>query len=97
VISGHDLTGATAVKFGGAAAAGFRVDSDTQITASAPPSAAIASVPVSVTTVAGTATSGQSFSYEGCRVPKLKGKKLKAAKAGTVTIPGTKVKLTIEP
>jgi hypothetical protein len=97
VISGHDLTGATAVKFGGAAAVGFRVDSDTQITASAPPSAAIASVPVSVTTVAGTATSGQSFSYEGCRVPKLKGKKLKAAKAGTVTIPGTKVKLTIEP
>ena len=79
VISGHDLTGASAVKFG-TQAAGFTVNSDTQITASAPPSAAIASVPVSVTTVAGTATSPQNFSYEGCRVPKLRGKKVKAAK-----------------
>lgn len=79
VISGHDLTGASAVRFG-TQAAGFTVNSDTQITASAPASAAIASVPVSVTTVAGTATSPQSFSYEGCRVPKLSGKKLKAAK-----------------
>ena len=59
---------------------GFSVNSDTQITATAPPSAAISSVPVTVTTVAGTATSPQNFSYQGCRVPKLKGKKLKAAK-----------------
>jgi hypothetical protein len=80
VISGHDLTGASTVRFGSAPAAGFTVNSDTQITASAPPSAAISSVPVSVTTVAGTATSPQNFSYQACRVPKLKGKKLKAAK-----------------
>jgi hypothetical protein len=80
VISGHDLAGASAVRFGSAPAAGFTINSDTQITASAPPSAAISSVPVSVTTVAGTATSPQDFSYQGCRVPKLKGKKLKAAK-----------------
>jgi large repetitive protein len=80
VISGHDLTGASAVRFGTTPAIGFNVNSDAQITASAPPSAAIASVPVSVTTVAGTATSQQSFRYEGCRVPKLRGKKVKAAK-----------------
>ena len=80
VITGHDFTGASAVRFGTAPAAAFSVDSDTQITATAPPSAAIASVPVSVTTVAGTANSSQGFSYEGCRVPKLSGKKLKAAK-----------------
>ena len=80
VITGHDLTGATAVGFGAVPAAGFSVNSDTQITATAPPNAAISSVPVTVTTIAGTATSPQNFSYEGCRVPKLKGKKLKAAK-----------------
>lgn len=33
-----------------------------------------------MTTEAGTATSTQLFSYEGCKVPQLKGKKLKAAK-----------------
>ena len=80
VISGHDLTGASAVRFGSAPAAAFTINSDTQIIASAPPSAAITSVPVTVTTVAGTAISPQNFSYQGCMVPKLKGKKLKAAK-----------------
>jgi len=35
---------------------------------------------VSVTTVAGTATSPQQFTYTACVVPKLNGKKLKAAK-----------------
>ena len=37
-------------------------------------------MPITVTTAAGTATSAQTFAYEGCRVPKLKGKKLKASK-----------------
>jgi hypothetical protein len=32
------------------------------------------------TNVAGTATSAQTFTYEGCMVPKLRGKKLKAPK-----------------
>jgi beta-lactam-binding protein with PASTA domain len=35
---------------------------------------------VTVTTVAGAATSAQTFAYQGCVVPKLKGKGLKAAK-----------------
>lgn len=80
VISGHDFSGASAVRFGAAAATSFTVDSDTQITAAAPPSATVAAVPVSVTTIAGTAVSSQAFRYEGCRVPKLKGRSLKAAK-----------------
>ncbi len=37
-------------------------------------------MPITVTTVAGTATSVQTFTYEGCMVPKLRGKKLKASK-----------------
>jgi beta-lactam-binding protein with PASTA domain len=54
--------------------------SETQIDAVAPASATTGSVPVSVTTPAGTATASQTFAYEGCAVPKLKGKKLKPAK-----------------
>ena len=80
VITGHDFTGATSVKFGSTAASSFTVNSDTQITAVAPPGVALGSVPISVTTVAGAATSAQTFAYEGCKVPKLKGKTLKAAR-----------------
>ena len=37
-------------------------------------------MPITVTTAAGTATAAQTFAYEGCTVPKLRGKKLKATK-----------------
>ena len=37
-------------------------------------------MPVSVTTPAGTATATQVFTYEACKVPKLKGRKLKQAR-----------------
>ena len=72
-------------------ATGFDAVSASRITAVAPPSATAASVPVAVTTVAGTAT-GPRFTYgdatpstggtQGarCVVPNLKGKNLKAAK-----------------
>jgi hypothetical protein len=80
VLSGANLAEVRSVTFGGLPAAGFTVDSESQITAMAPPSAAIASVPVVVTTVAGSATAPQGFAYEACRVPKLKGKTLKAAR-----------------
>jgi hypothetical protein len=81
-ITGTDLEGATAVRFGSTPASSFAVNSESQITAVAPPSAAVAGVPVTVTTVAGTATSPTPFTYQGCVVPKLNGKKLKAAKKG---------------
>jgi hypothetical protein len=97
-ITGTDLEGATSVTFGGNAAT-ITADSETQITAVVPPIAvpAVASsasstevVPVKVTTVAGTATSPQQFTYVlppstplgrlQCVVPKLTGRTLAAAK-----------------
>jgi IPT/TIG domain-containing protein/PASTA domain-containing protein len=80
VISGANFANVTAVSFGSVPATSFTVNSEGQITAVAPASRTLGSVPVVVTTAAGAATSAQPFTYEGCRVPKLKGKKLKASK-----------------
>jgi hypothetical protein len=80
VVSGSNFAEVRAVSFGSTPASAFTVDSEGQITATAPASKTIAAVPITVTTGAGTATSAQSFAYEGCKVPKLKGKKLKASK-----------------
>jgi IPT/TIG domain/PASTA domain len=81
-ITGTDFNAASAVKFGSTPATGFTVDSETQITAIAPASAKAGAVDVTVTTLAGTSSAVRDdrFFYEGCVVPKLKGKKLKAAK-----------------
>jgi hypothetical protein len=79
-IAGANFARVTGVRFGSAPAQGFTVGSEGQITALAPPSATLSKVPVTVTTIAGTATSAQTFAYEGCLVPKLKGFKLKASK-----------------
>jgi len=79
-IGGADFTGASAVSFGGVPATSFKVDSETQITAVAPAFPAPTAARISVTTVAGTATSATSYEALACRVPKLGGKKLKAAK-----------------
>jgi hypothetical protein len=76
---GADFSGATAVAFAAAPATSFVVDSDTQITAVSPPSAAPGPVAVSLTTPAGVATA--QFRYLACVVPKLKGSSLKAAKS----------------
>jgi hypothetical protein len=80
LMAGTDFEGATSVKFG-ATPATFTVTSENTISATSPPSAA-GPVPVTVTTVAGTATSAQQFLYTAptCKVPKLKGKTLKSAK-----------------
>ena len=81
-ITGTDLGGASAVKFGTTPAASYTVDSDTQITAVSPPSATPVVVPISVTTVAGTSVAtNRTFGYQACVVPKLKGKSLGAAKS----------------
>lgn len=63
VITGTNFTGATSVTFGGVSAS-FVVDSDTQITATAP-SVGESSVVVRVTTPSGSSgsTAGASFSY----------------------------------
>jgi hypothetical protein len=62
MITGTNLTGATAVTFGGTAATSFTVDSATTIAVTAPSHAAGA-VDVAVTTPDGTATSTGGFTY----------------------------------
>jgi len=64
VITGTDLDGATKVTFGGTESTDFNVDSDTQITATAPAHAA-GTVQVQVITPAGASpdTSADDFSY----------------------------------
>ena len=81
-ITGTDLASASAVKFGDCPAASFKAESETKITAVAPPSAKVGAVDVTATTIAGTSATAKAdrFYYEGCVVPKLKGKKLKDAK-----------------
>lgn len=80
MIGGSNFAEVKGVSFGSVPASSFAVNSEGQITAVAPPSATLANVNVSVTTLAGTATSASQFSYEGCTVPKLTGKKLKASR-----------------
>lgn len=77
-IAGTDFANVSGVSFGGVPAASFTVASEGQIVAVAPPGSRGA-VDVTVTTVAGT-TPAAKFNYEACVVPKLKRKKLKAAK-----------------
>jgi hypothetical protein len=79
-IAGTDLSRATAVSFGTVPAKSLAIESETQLTAVAPAAKKATSVTVSVTTPAGTATAAQAFLYEACKVPNLKGKKLKKAK-----------------
>jgi hypothetical protein len=58
-LTGSGFSGATEVSFGASPAAGFSVDSDTQITATVPVGAKTA--PISVTTPAGTGKSDTNF------------------------------------
>jgi hypothetical protein len=83
VLTGSIFADVKAVTFGAAPAQSFTVNSESQITAIAPASATVRAAPISVATVAGTASSPTAFTYEGCVVPKLNGKKLKAAKKKT--------------
>jgi hypothetical protein len=79
-ITGTDFIGVSAVSFGSTPATSFTVGSEGQLTAVAPPLKVGATVPVNVTTAAGTATSAALYKATACVVPKLKGKKLKAAR-----------------
>ncbi len=81
-ITGSDLTATSAVSFGATPASSFTVNSEDQITATTPISSTPGPVQISVTTIAGTASASQQFTYTAmetsCAVPKLKGKSLKA-------------------
>lgn len=81
-ISGTDFASVSKVSFGGVPAASFAVNSESQIVVPAPPGALGAAADVTVTTVAGTSAAGAAdlFTYSACKVPKLKGLKLKAVK-----------------
>lgn len=80
IVGGANFAEVKGVTFGSTPASSFTVNSEGQLTAIAPASAVLAKVNIGVTTLAGTATSTSQFGYEGCTVPKLKGKKLKASK-----------------
>jgi len=84
-ISGDNFEEVESVTFGGEPV-NFVVDSESKLTASAPPVSMPATVPVRVVTAAGTAKAPANFKYEGppdsrsCVVPRLRGKRLRAAK-----------------
>ncbi len=81
-ITGKNFNGASAVRFGSTPAASFTVDSDTEITATAPKSVRPGKVDVTVTTFAGDNpnTRFDDYVYRACVVPALKNKTLKKAK-----------------
>jgi hypothetical protein len=81
-VTGRNLAEVTAVRFGTAPATSFTVDSETQITATAPAATAPGRVDVSVTSLGGVSPTGRSdrFTYTACRVPKLKGRGLRASR-----------------
>lgn len=98
-ITGTDFTSASAVKFGEEVATSFKVESDSEIVATTPPSAKVSTVDITVTTLAGTSPTARAdrFSYQGCVVPKLKKQKLGKAKQ-LITRAGCKVgKVTKKP
>lgn len=78
-ITGTDFANVSGVSFGGVPATSIAVASEGQLTAIAPKAKKARAVDVTVTTVAGT-TAAAKFTYRGCTVPNLSGKKLKAAK-----------------
>jgi len=80
-ITGKNFNSAAAVSFGSTPAS-FTVDSDTEITATAPASARPGKVDVAVTTLAGTNpnTRFDDYVYLACVVPPVKNKPLKKAK-----------------
>lgn len=78
-LTGTDLSGASAVSFGGRPAALFPALSDTSLSAVVPKAAKPGPVDVTVTTAGGTSPP-VPFTYIACRVPKLKGKSVRVAR-----------------
>ena len=91
MITGTNLTGATAVDFGGIPATGVSVTSPTSLTVAAPASAA-GTVDVTVTTTGGTSATGPADQYTYLPAPTVTAVTPSAgplAGGGTVTITGT--------
>lgn len=82
-ITGTNLNGASAVMFGEVPAASFTVEGEEMIRAVAPRQAQVGAVDVTATTLAGESPTvgADRFTYRGCTVPRLAGKKLGVAKA----------------
>jgi hypothetical protein len=82
-ITGQNFANASSVKFGSTPAASFTVDSDTEITATAPGVLRPGKVDVTITTIAGenANTRFDDYVYRACVVPAVKNKTLKKAKA----------------
>ena len=82
-ITGKNFANASAVKFGTTPAVSYSVDSDTEITATAPAALRPGTVDVSVTTLAGdnANTRYDDYVYRACVVPNVKGKTLQKAKS----------------
>jgi hypothetical protein len=80
-ITGKNFTNASEVKFGTTAAT-FTVDSDTEITTTAPKTERPGPVDISVTSFAGTNpnTRFDDYTYLACVVPRIKNRTLKVAK-----------------
>ncbi|MCC7601251.1 IPT/TIG domain-containing protein, partial [Janthinobacterium sp. FW305-129] len=92
IITGTNLTGATAVKFGATNASGFTVNSATQITATAPAGSA-GTVDVTVTTAGGgsTTSAADQFTYVGAPIVTSISPTAGPTTGGTtVTITGTR-------
>jgi hypothetical protein len=99
-LTGSDFSGATSITFGGVPVALFPAQSDSSLTVVAPKVKKPGPVDITVTTAAGTSAAGVKFTYVACKVPKLKGKTVKAAKkalkkanckVGTLSGKGAKV------
>ncbi len=91
IITGTNLTGASAVMFGGTAATGFTVNGATQITATAPAGAA-GTVDIRVTTAGGTSAISANDEYTYVAAPTVTGRSPTSGPTGggtSVVITGT--------
>jgi PASTA domain len=81
-LEGNHFEEVEGVTFGGVAAKSFTVKDEHHVEAVAPAGKSLGGVAAAVTTPAGTATSTPFFFYSGCKVPRLTGKTVAAAKRG---------------
>ncbi|MEU7093026.1 IPT/TIG domain-containing protein [Kitasatospora aureofaciens] len=93
-ITGHGLTGTTAVSFGTTPATRFTVDSDTQITATTPAGSAAGKVGVTLTAPAGTSSTGQ-YTYDAPPAGSYVFAETADPASGSTVQPGDKVTYTV--